>query len=263
MRRKAGLRSELYFPGEGEAQDRHGRALSAQYRYLLLAPRSAPSSSARGTSALEQTRRTVGGMDAAWRDQQGLDVASSRPPRPRTYQVPKQEDDDAHDQRAQPEETQVPVALSAETSGSDSSARLGAPLLTKFGTLPPPRAPPSSPLRRHPRSPLADGRDHGEVEPVMDDAIPVTDHDAVRRAQVGLALPVWKKADHTGLGQALFRTPSPGDPAGAGAAPCVVPLRQEQLWEQEQHPCLTRGHGAARCTAGVCESRRWGEVVPL
>lgn len=170
------------------------------------------------------------------------------PPRhPRTNQVPKQEDDDAHHQRAQPEETQVPVALSAETPGSDTSARLRAPLHTKFGTVPPPQNSPSSP-RRHPLSPLPDGCDHGEVEPVVDDAVPVTDHDAVSCAQVGLALPGQRTKDHLGWGQLLSHTPSPEDAPGAGAAPCMVPQQQEQLW------CLTPVRGAASCMAGVCGS---------
>lgn len=163
---------------------------------------------------------------------------SSPPPHPHTYQVPKQEDDDAHHQRAQPEETQVPVALPAETSRSGTSARVSAPLLTKPGVLPPPGAPPSSPPPCRPRLPLADGRDHGEVEPVVDDAIPVTDHDAVCRAQVGLALPVGE----TGIIQ-----------GGDKRLPAPPPQRTPRL--------LRACPGCEGLL--VCESLRQGAVVPL
>lgn len=124
------------------------------------------------------------------------------PPQPRTYQVPKQEDEDAHHQRAQPEETQAPIALPAEAVRSEPGTQ----------PLPNPQPPP------RPRSPLAHGCDHGEVQPVVHDAIPVTDHDAVCCAQVWLTLSGLEISQ--GGGEHLSYTPTPplGGPGGSGAA---------------------------------------------
>lgn len=162
--------------------------------------------------------------------------AGSRPPPcSRTYQVPEQEDHDAHHQRAQPEEPQAPVALPAETAGIRPLREAQSCPSPKFGTPPAPPSPGKMPrgsgTPSRPRSPLAHGCDHGEVEPVVDDAVPVTDHDAVRRAQVRLALPGGRDITRFwGWGQA----PSPrfpGDLAALGA------LQLQGFGEQELRPC--------------------------
>jgi len=104
------------FPWGRRGRDRHGRALGAQCQQCRSPPAQhlplCPRSGSPGANPWADR-----GMEAAWRDEEGLDVEPSPAPHPRTYQVPKEEDDDAHHQRAQPEETQVPVALSAEMSG--------------------------------------------------------------------------------------------------------------------------------------------------
>lgn len=70
-----------------------------------------------------------------WGNSMGCCWCWHPPHSPITYQVPKQEDEDAHHQRAQPEETQAPIALPAESVRSEPSTQ---PPLNPPPTLSPP-----------------------------------------------------------------------------------------------------------------------------
>lgn len=159
-----------------------------------------------------------------------VEPSSRPPPCPHTYQVPEQENHDAHHQRAQPEEPQAPVALPAETTRIRPLCEAQSCPSPKFGTPPAPPSPGKVPrgsgTPSPPRSPLAHGCDHGEVEPVVDEAVPVTDHDAVRRAQVRLALPRGETSQNFG-----FFPHFPGDLAALGA------LQLQGFGEPELRPC--------------------------
>lgn len=72
-------------------------------------------------------------------------AGSRPPPRPRTYQVPEQEDHDAHHQRAQPEEPQAPVALPAETAGIGPLREAQSCPSPKLSTPPAPLSPGKTP----------------------------------------------------------------------------------------------------------------------
>lgn len=105
-----------------------------------------------------------------------------------------------------------PESPARRDPGSYSSSCRGSEVRARHTAPPRPSAPP------RPRSPLAHGCDHGEVQPVVHDAIPVTDHDAVCCAQVWLTLSGLEISQ--GGGEHLSYTPTPplGGPGGSGAA---------------------------------------------
>lgn len=78
-----------------------------------------------------------------------------------------------------------PESPARRDPGSYSSSCKVSAVRAQHTAPPSPPPPPSAP---RPRSPLAHGCDHGKVQPVVHDAIPVTDHDAVCCAQVRLTL---------------------------------------------------------------------------